>query len=219
MINLDMIGRIQNNEVHISGTGTGTTLQKIVDEVSPNHTLKLIVADKGGYGPSDHMSFALKQIPVLFFFSSLHKDYHRPSDTWEKIDAPDAVRLLALVSDVAMRLASEPDRPRYVRLSAPPPSSGGVGGGRGYGAYFGSIPDFTEIPRGVKFADVRDGSPAANAGLKAGDILIEFDGKAIQNLYDFTNVLRAKKPGDEVLVKVLREGQTIEAKVLLSQRK
>ena len=73
--------------------------------------------------------------------------------------------------------------------------------------------------RGVKFADVRDGSPAAKAGLKAGDILVEFDGKRIQNLYDFTYALRAKKPGDTVLVKVIRSGQTIEAKVLLAERK
>lgn len=220
MINLDMIGRIQNNEIHLSGVGTGTTLQKVVDGAAAKHDLKIVVADKGGYGPSDHMSFALKQMPVLFFFSSLHKDYHRPSDTWDKINAKDAARLLGLVSDVAVDLASDTAKPQYVRLAAPPPSAGGgVGGGGGYGAYFGSIPDFTEIPKGVRFADVRDGSPAANAGLKAGDTLIEFDGKEISNLYDFTNALRTKKPGDEVLVKVLRDNRTIEAKVLLSQRK
>ena len=90
---------------------------------------------------------------------------------------------------------------------------------RGYGPNFGSIPDFNEPPKGVRFADVRDGTPAAKAGLKAGDILIEFDGKKIQNLYDFTYALRAEKPGQEVLVKVLRGDQTIEAKVLLTERK
>ena len=88
----------------------------------------------------------------------------------------------------------------------------------GYGPYFGSIPDFAEIPNGVRFADVRDGSPAAKAGLKAGDILVEFDGKPIQNLYDFTYALRAKRPGDEVLVTVVRAGSKIVAKVLLTQR-
>jgi putative serine protease PepD len=89
----------------------------------------------------------------------------------------------------------------------------------GYGPDFGSIPDFTELPNGVRFADIRPGSPAAKAGLKAGDILTEFDGKPIQNLYDFTYALRAKKPGQEVLVKVLRGDQPIEAKVLLTERK
>ncbi len=217
MINLDMIGRIRDMTVHISGTGTGTTLEKLVSEVEPAHGLKLVTAEKGGYGPSDHMSFTIKKVPVLFFFSSLHKDYHRPSDTWDKIDAPDTVRLLGLVADVATHLANDGGRPEYVRLAEPAPS--GVGGGGGYGAYFGSVPDFTELPKGVRFADVRDGSPAAKAGLKAGDVLIEFDGKPIQNLYDFTYALRSKKAGDEVLVKVLRDGAPIVAKVLLTQRK
>jgi S1-C subfamily serine protease len=94
----------------------------------------------------------------------------------------------------------------------------GSGGGSGYGPAFGSIPDFNEPPKGVRFADVRDGTPAAKAGLKAGDILIEFDGKDIANLYDFTYALRAHKPGDSVLVKVLRGDKTIEAKVLLTER-
>jgi len=78
---------------------------------------------------------------------------------------------------------------------------------------------FTELPNGGRFADIRPGSPAAKAGFKGGDVLIEFDGKKIQNLYDFTYALRAKKPGQEVLVKVLRGDQTIEAKVLLTERK
>ena len=98
-------------------------------------------------------------------------------------------------------------------------SAGAAGGGSGYGPNFGSVPDFDEPPKGVRFADVRDGTPAAKAGLKACDILIEFDGKEIGNLYDFTYALRAKKPGDEVLVKVLRGSQTIEAKVLLTERR
>lgn len=217
MINLDMIGRMQDSKVHVSGMGTGSTLKKTVDEISPKYGLNLVTADQGGYGPSDHMSFTLKQVPVLFFFTALHRDYHRPSDTWDKINAPGAAKLLGMVAEIASTLANGEDRPQYVRL-APPAPSGGMGGGGGYGAYFGSIPDFTEIPNGVRFSDVRDGSPAANAGLKAGDILIEFDGKPIQNLHDFTYALRAKKPGQEVLVKVLRDGTPIEAKVLLSRR-
>jgi aminopeptidase YwaD len=218
MINLDMIGRAQDGKVHLSGMGTGTTLQSTVDEVAARYDLKLVMAQKDGYGPSDHMSFTLKQVPVLFFFTSLHKDYHRPTDTWDKINAPDAVRLLSLVSEIATHLADEAGRPQFVRLAQPAPTSG-AGGGGGYGPYFGSIPDFSEVPNGVRFADVRDGSPAAKAGLKAGDILTQFDGKPIQNLSDFTYALRSKKPGDEVLVRVLRDGKSIEAKVLLTERK
>jgi S1-C subfamily serine protease len=97
------------------------------------------------------------------------------------------------------------------------PISGGTGSG--YGPAFGSVPDFNEPPKGVRFADVREGTPAAKAGLKPGDILIEFDGKEIGNLYDFTYALQAHKPGDNVLVKVLRGSQIIEAKVLLTERR
>ena len=99
--------------------------------------------------------------------------------------------------------------------------AGAVAGsaGGGYGAYFGSIPDFGETTKGVKFADVGPGSPAAQAGLKAADVLVEFDGKPIANLYDFTYALRSKKPGDQVTVKVLREGQPVTAKVKLAKRK
>jgi len=98
--------------------------------------------------------------------------------------------------------------------------AGSAGSGHsGYGPDFGSIPDFGEGVKGVKFADIREGSPAAKAGLKAGDVLVEFDGKPIQNLYDFTYALRAKKPGDEVMVKVMRGSEPVEVKVLLTKRK
>ncbi len=89
----------------------------------------------------------------------------------------------------------------------------------GYGPNFGSVPDFDEPPKGVRFADVRKGTPADKAGLRAGDILIEFDGKEISNLYDFTYALQSHKAGDQVLVRVLRMGQIIEAKVLLTERR
>jgi S1-C subfamily serine protease len=156
----------------------------------------------------------------MFFFSGLHGDYHKPSDTWDKIDAPDAAKLLDYVADIATRVANDPERPRYQRVTEParPVTSGSSSGTSGYGPYFGSIPDFDEPPKGVRFADITDGSPASKAGLKAGDIMIEFGGKEIGNLYDFTYALQAHKPGDEVLVKVLRGTQRIEAKVLLTKR-
>ena len=172
------------------------------------HPFETDLTEQGGYGSSDHTSFTAKQVPVLFFFSGLHADYHKPSDTWDKIDAPEAIKLLELVRDVTDRLRDDPARPQFVRVADPNPHAAvaGSGGRSGYGPDFGSIPDFTELPNGVRFADIRPGSPAAKAGLKAGDILTEFDGKPIQNLYDFTYALRAKKPGDTVLVKVIRVG-------------
>jgi S1-C subfamily serine protease len=118
---------------------------------------------------------------------------------------------------VALALDNLEARPTYVRVQEPTPMP--AGGGPGYGPYFGSIPDFEELPNGVRFADIRVGSPADKAGLKAGDILIEFDGQPIKNLYDFTYALRRKKVGDVVRVKVLRANQTITADVTLAQRK
>jgi hypothetical protein len=223
MINLDMIGRIREGKVYVNGLGTGNTLLKLVQDLPPPSPLKLDLSEKLGYAGSDHLSFTLHQVPVLFFFSGLHGDYHKPSDTWDKIDSADAAKLLDYVAAVATTLESEPGRPQFVRLSEPETSGGGGGGSAssagGYGPNFGSVPDFDEPPKGVRFADVRDGTPAAKAGLKAGDILIEFDGKEIGNLYDFTYALRAHKPGDNVLVKVLRGGKTVEAMVLLTERR
>jgi hypothetical protein len=220
MINMDMIGRIREGKVYVNGTGTGSTLAKLVEDLPAPQGLHFDLSEKLGYGGSDHMSFTLKQVPVLFFFSGLHGDYHKPSDTPDKINGPDAVKLLGYVAQVALKLEEDSGRPKFVRLSEPQTSTTGAsGGGSGYGPNFGSIPDFDEPPKGVRFADVRDGTPAAAAGLKAGDILIEFDGKEIGNLYDFTYALRAHKPGDLVIVKVLRGKQTIEAKVLLTERR
>ena len=220
MINMDMIGRVRDDKIYVGGVGSGTTFAGLLKQIGAHHSLQTDVTERAGYGSSDHTSFTAKQVPVLFFFSGLHADYHKPSDTWDKIDAPDAVQVLSLIADVTDHLRDEQTRPQFVRVVEPaPPAGAHTGKVSGYGPDFGSIPDFTELPNGVRFADIRPGSPAAKAGLRAGDILIEFDGKAIQNLYDFTYALRAKQPGQQVLVKVLRDGKTIEANVLLTQRK
>ncbi len=223
MINMDMIGRVREGKVYIGGVGTGTTFKPIVEKAAAKYKLNVDYSDTTGYGSSDHTSFTTKQVPVLFFFSGLHSDYHKPSDTWDKIDAPDSARLLDLVSDVSGALREAADRPMYVRVKEPAHHgaavAGSSGGGSGYGPYFGSVPDFGQTEKGVKFADVRDGSPAAQAGLRAGDVLFEFDGKAIENLYDFTYALRSKKPGDIVAVKVRRGGEIVAARVTLTQRR
>ncbi len=225
MINMDMIGRVRDGKLFIGGAGTGTTLRKDLDAITPRFPkLHVDYSDNSGYGSSDHTEFTTKQVPVLFFFSGLHGDYHKPSDTWDKIDAPDAVEVLQLVADIETRLDAQPDRPQFVRVEEKEnnPHAGqlsGSAGGSGYGPYFGSIPDFAEPPRGVRFADITPESPAGKAGLKAGDILIKFGNDPIQNLYDFTYALRAHKAGDEVEVEVLRGDASVKAKVLLTERR
>jgi hypothetical protein len=220
MINMDMIGRIKDDKVYVGGIGTGSTFKAVLeqaekDELPQNPPFK-IEYSASGYASSDHTSFIGQKIPVLFFFSGLHADYHKPSDTWDKINAPSAVRLLDLVEDVAVQLANTDQPPAFQTVVEEKSASGGGGG---YGPYFGSIPDFGQTENGVKFSDVKPGSPAAKAGFKAGDILVELGGKPIKNLYDFTDALRRSKVGDVVEVKVIRDGQPVIASVKLEQRR
>ena len=219
MINLDMIGRMRG-KAYIGGSGSGTTLRAMLDKILPNHDLKVDYSAGSSEGSSDHTSFTGKQVPALFFFSGLHADYHKPSDTADKIDGPATVKLLGLVTDVVIALRDGNDRPEFVKVAAPPSGHGDSSAApvSGYGPYFGSVPEFGEGTVGVKFADVREGSPASKAGFKAGDTMVEFDGKTISNLQDFTYVLQGKKPGDEVMVKVIRNGAPVEAKVTLTKR-
>jgi Peptidase family M28/PDZ domain/PA domain len=224
MLNLDMIGRVQGGKVFVSGAQSGSTLARILKEVKLPAPLRIDESGKNSgtnmSDASDHASFASKQIPVLFFFTGLHADYHKPSDTADKIDSVDAAKLLDYVADIATHLSADAERPAFVRVARPPAGPVTSGSGQsGYGPDFGSIPDFNEPPKGVRFADIREGSPAAKAGLKPGDIMIEFAGKQIGNLYDFTYALRDSKAGDVVLVKLIRGDQTIDAKVLLTERR
>jgi hypothetical protein len=217
MINMDMIGRIRDNKIYVGGVGTGSTFKAVLEQAQKQSDFK-IEYSASGYSSSDHTSFVAKKIPVLFFFSGLHADYHKPSDTWDKINAPSAAKLLDMVADVTLQLASAPRPPAFVTVTEEKPA-GGVSGPGGYGPYFGSIPDFGEVKDGVRFSDVRPGSPAAKAGLKAGDILVQFGDKPIHNLYDFTDALRRSKVGQVVEMKVLRDGQPLTVSVKLEQRK
>jgi hypothetical protein len=221
MINLDMIGRVRHDKVFIGGVGTGTTFKPLVEEEAKKFAFQADYS-AGGYDSSDHTSFNAKQVPVLFFFSGLHGDYHKPSDTWDKIEGPETARLLDMVFAVAEGIDEGSARPEYVRVADSNPHSGSTASdssGGGYGPYFGSIPDFGQVDTGVKFADVKEGSPAGKAGLKAGDVLVEFDGKPIKNLYDFTYALRSRNVGDTVEVQVLRDGKPLKAPVTLEQRR
>jgi len=221
MLNLDMIGRVTKNRLYVGGTGTSPGFKKLLEEANkslPSGGFEFSFS-ASAYGASDHMSFTTHGIPALFFFSGLHADYHKPSDTWQKIDPASGAKVVELVANIARELDALPDKPQYVRV-AEPVSPAMAGGGGGYGAYFGSVPDFGAAEHGgVKFADVREGSPASKAGFEAGDVLVEFDGKKIDNLYDFSYALRARKPGDKVIATVVRDGERITREVTLEARK
>ncbi len=216
MLNLDMVGRLRSNRLHVGGMGTSPVFKEIVE--AANTTGIELSFNPSGFGASDHSSFYVKNLPVLFFFSGLHADYHKPSDTAEKIQYADEARVGDLVLRTAVALASREEKPQFVRVQETRPVTG-TGGTGGYGAYFGSIPDMGEQIEGVKFADVRDGSPAAKAGLKGGDVLVEFAGKPIKNLYDFTYALQAHRPGETVEVVVVRGAERLKVPVKLEVRK
>ena len=216
MLNMDMIGRLNNDRLFIGGVGTSAGFKSELEELNKRLQLQLDYSDSG-YGASDHTSFNTKKIPVLFFFSGLHTDYHKPSDTSDKINANGAIKTLSLVYLMLDKIATDIERLEYVEVQQP--HQAGAGSGGGYGPYFGSVPDFRDDLKGVLFADIQNNSPAAKAGLKQGDLLVEFDGKPIENLEDFTYALRSKKPGEVVPVVVKRNGQDVRANVSLEARR
>jgi aminopeptidase YwaD len=219
MINLDSVGRLRDQRLYVQGVGSGEGLGKIVKQASRGLGLELTLRDDG-LRPSDHTAFYAEERPVLHFFTGPHLDYHRPSDTVDKINAEG----LRVVTTVAYRTAAAiADRPApiaYLRTRGSPPSEGGGERAGGYGPYFGSIPDLSEskVP-GVLLGGVRPGSPAEQAGLKAGDIIVNFAGVTVKNLEDLTFALKTKRPGDLVEVIFLRAGKTQQAQATLQQRK
>lgn len=223
MLNLDMVGRLAENTVTVFGTGTAAEWEDVANAANARLAQPLKLAfSPDGYGPSDHASFTAAGIPVLHFFTNTHVDYHRPSDDWDKIDADGLDRIAELGAGIARSLAGGGETVAMslteVRQERPAPPAGGEAS-RGYGPYFGSIPDMT--PRdeaGLRITGVREGSPAERAGLQAGDVIVEFDGKPVTDIYAYTYALRDKKPGDAVKVVVERGGTRFTLNAVLGER-
>jgi hypothetical protein len=212
MINMDMIGRMKDSVLVVEGIGTSPGFDSLVrrSNTDPSIVLKL---KQDGYGPSDHASFYSKDLPVLFFFTNLHDDYHRPSDTWEKINYADEQKVVALASRIAGELADADTRPAFTKVAA---SSSGER--RDVRVSLGVVPDYAEEVVGMKISGTRAGSAAEKAGLKGGDIIIKFGKKEIKNIYDFTAVLGEYKPGDEVVIVVKRGTEEVSLTALLQGR-
>lgn len=215
MLNLDMVGRLRESRLNFMGVKTATELATLAAEAVEGRALQGTYGGDG-YGPSDHTPFFAAGVPVLFLFTGAHENYHKPSDDPDTLNYPGMAKVGAVAADLISALARAKGRPTYVE--AKPPPKGHPGGGRGYGPYFGSIPDFGQEVKGVRFAGVRPGSPADEAGVQKGDVLVEFGGLEVQNLQDFTVALRRHAPGDTVTVKVKRGGKTLELTATLSRR-
>lgn len=219
MLNMDMIGRMRDRKLTVQGVETAVEFRGLIENAAKGSGLA--VATTGdGYGPSDQTSFYAKDRPVLFFFTGPHTDYHRPTDTADKVDAAGEASVLRVIAAIADRLTAGAP-PTFVKAKSPPPGHGvaGKNTGRGYGPYFGSIPDFSEYKGGVLLSGVRPGSPAEKAGLKGGDAIVHFGGVTVANLQDFTFALQTHRPGDAVDVTVLREKKRLQMKAVLEKRK
>lgn len=212
MINMDMIGRLNDkNDLIVYGTGTSSSWKDILNNKN-TYDLNLTFNDEG-FGPSDHSSFYGKQIPVLFFFTGTHSDYHKPSDTADKINAKGQERILRFVYDVAKEIVQKETKPDYIAVERK--DRGRMTTGR---VWVGTIPDFAGEVDGYKLGGVTEGSPADKAGLKTGDIITAFGGKKISNIYDFTYAIGSHVPGDKVEVVFMRGEQELKVEIELTSR-
>jgi len=203
MVNMDMIGRLRNDTLFVLGVGSSPAWKGLVDDVNSqfNFTLR---DSPGVFGASDHFSFYNKGIPVLFFFTGMHENYHRPSDDWDTINYEGMEKIVQMVAAVVERIANLPERPQFQR--APQPAERPAAPMR---VSTGIVPDYSWEGEGVRLMGVRAGSPAEKAGLKEGDIIVEVAGKQIRNLYDYMDALRDAEPNKPVQFVVVRNGQKL----------
>jgi aminopeptidase YwaD len=233
MFNMDMIGRLKANKLIIGGVGTAQEWRASIEEaqkwiaapgplvagadryaaiidVFPKSFELTLTED--GFGPSDHSSFYAKKIPVLFFWTGTHEDYHKPSDTADKINYPDQARIVWLVAHIAGETIKG-KRPTYTVAK-----SESTGRSRGFRVYLGTIPSYGESNDGLLLEGVRDDSPAAKAGLKGGDRIVKLAGREVHNVYDYTYALGEMKAGQEYEVEIVRGGERLKFKLTPAAR-
>jgi hypothetical protein len=215
MLNLDMVGRLRENRITVFGTHSAKELSETVRDQA--RSLGVEITESDAVGRSDHMSFYNRKIPALHFFTGSHPDYHRPSDTWDKINVEGMAKVSDLVLATALQVANTQKTLNFVSLPSRPPTDE-RNASRGYGAYLGTIPDFADNVEGVRLAGVTDGSPASVAGLQEGDVIVEFAGSKVKSLEDLAAFLGAKRPGDKVEIVIRRTSQILMVTAVLRSR-
>ncbi len=210
MLNLDMVGRPKKGPaLTLGGFGTAKEWPDLVARLNAGKRLR-IATNKGGFGASDHSSFYAADVPVLFFFTGAHEDYHKPSDDTERIEFRGMASVVSFAADAARTIADLPERPTFQKVA-----DEGAGERRGFKVRTGVIPEYGWEGAGVKLSGVRGGSPADKAGILAGDIIVRFGERDTRNIYDYMYALGDYKPGDEVVVTVTRGTETRQLKVTL----
>ncbi len=222
MINMDMIGRMRDKKMTVGGIGTAQEFRPLIEQLNANTPVAVanakrfdLALSEDGFGPSDHSSFYSKQIPVLFFFTNAHEDYHKPTDTADKINYDDEARILQMVSEVIKAIDGNDKRPTYTVAKA------SAEGRRSptFNVTLGVIPGYAESTDGMKLDGVREGSPADKAGLKAGDKVTKLGGFDIKNVQDYTYALGQLKANVEYEVVVVRGSETLTLKITPLARK
>ena len=208
-VNFDMVGRLRDNKLILQGVGSSSVWTKLIEKRNVPIGFNLTLQEDP-YLPTDVTAFYPKEVPVLSFFTGGHEDYNRPTDDPDTLNYDGIERIARLAHGIVSDLVSADERPEYVRVER---SQSAEGSRDTLRAYLGTIPDYTTEGTGVKISGVRAGGPADKAGLKGGDVIVEFGGQQIANIYDYTYALDAVKIGEPVEVVVLRDGKRVKLTV------
>lgn len=213
-VNFDMVGRLRDNKLNLQGIGSSPAWRKLIEKrnVAAGFNLTL---QEDPYLPTDTTPFYPKNVPVIAFFTGSHEEYHRPADKPDTLNYDGLERIAKFARALITDLASGAERPAYAKVE----KKDGGGGREQLRAYLGTIPDYAQEVAGVKLSGTRGGSPADKAGLKGGDIIVEFAGQKIANIYDYTYAIEAVKIGQPVKIVVLRDGKRMELTVTPEVRK
>lgn len=215
MINLDTVGRLGKGKIIVLGSGSAKEWSPILTESAKR--LKLEIAESAqDLDSSDHKSFHEAGVPAVQFFTGPYLDYHRPTDTADKIDGKGLARVAMLTRAVAFALATSPQTLTRTITAAPGPVAGVPRTDRK--VTIGAIPDFTFNGQGVRLGGTQPGGPAERAGLREGDIIIQAGGIPVIGLKDLSDVLKTKQPGDLLTMRYLRNGRELQATVEVREK-
>jgi C-terminal processing protease CtpA/Prc len=212
MVNLDMVGRLRTSNktnkdvLLVEGTGTAKTFDKLVADLAAQEGYD--VKKTPGASPfSDHDSFYKKKIPVVFYWTDKHDDYHKPSDTSDLINVAGMRRVTDLAEKTVVHLATTPERPEYVYV---PGQFKFVGGKM---PRLGIAPTYEAGITGLLVGGVSDGGPAAKAGLQKGDVIIELAGRQVTSIDTYMVIMRRQRAGRPLDVVVRRGSEKLSFKV------
>jgi Zn-dependent M28 family amino/carboxypeptidase len=214
-LNFDMVGRMQDNKLTLQATGSSPAWGKIIEQANVAAGFDLAVQEDP-YQPTDVATFNAAGIPSISFFTGTHADYHKPSDTPDKIDYEDLDRIVDFAVLIARRIGDTATAPAFTKVDQSLQQGAGRGGVR---LFTGTIPDYSTEVKGLLLGGVVGGGPAEQAGLRKGDVIVEIAGQTIANIYDYTYALDILKIGQPSKVIYMRDGKKLETMLTPGARK